>query len=85
MRDIRVAAAQFEHRNNDKAYNLARIEDAHPPSGRSREPRSSASTNARSAATRFCSISTAPSWRPWPSRCRAALRFALSRRIAREH
>jgi len=26
MRDIRVAAAQFEHRNNDKAYNLARIE-----------------------------------------------------------
>jgi predicted amidohydrolase len=25
MRDIRVAAAQFEHRNNDKAYNLARI------------------------------------------------------------
>ena len=27
MRDIRVAAAQFEHRNNDKAYNLARIEE----------------------------------------------------------
>jgi (R)-amidase len=27
MRDIRVATAQFEHRNNDKAYNLARIED----------------------------------------------------------
>jgi predicted amidohydrolase len=25
MRDIRIAAAQFEHRNNDKAYNLARI------------------------------------------------------------
>src|SRR5436309_14135544 len=25
MRDIRVAAAQFEHRNGDKAYNLARI------------------------------------------------------------
>jgi predicted amidohydrolase len=24
VRDIRVAAAQFEHRNNDKAYNLAR-------------------------------------------------------------
>src|SRR5262249_38839802 len=23
MRDIRVAAAQFEHRNNDKAYNLS--------------------------------------------------------------
>ena len=27
MRDIKVATAQFEHRNNDKAYNLARIED----------------------------------------------------------
>jgi predicted amidohydrolase len=27
MRDIRVAAAQFEHRNNDKAYNLARIRE----------------------------------------------------------
>jgi predicted amidohydrolase len=27
MRDIRVATAQFEHRNNDKAYNLARIEE----------------------------------------------------------
>ena len=27
MRDIRVAAAQFEHRNGDKAYNLARIEE----------------------------------------------------------
>jgi predicted amidohydrolase len=25
MRDIRVAAAQFEHRDNDKAYNLSRI------------------------------------------------------------
>lgn len=27
MRDIRVATAQFEHRNGDKAYNLARIRD----------------------------------------------------------
>ena len=27
MRDIRVAAAQFEHRNGDKAYNLSRIEE----------------------------------------------------------
>ena len=27
MRDIRVATAQFEHRNNDKPYNLGRIED----------------------------------------------------------
>jgi predicted amidohydrolase len=27
VRDIRVAAAQFEHRNNDKAYNLSRIEE----------------------------------------------------------
>jgi predicted amidohydrolase len=27
MRDIRVATAQFEHRNNDKSHNLARIED----------------------------------------------------------
>ncbi len=27
MRDIRVATAQFEHRNGDKAFNLARIED----------------------------------------------------------
>jgi predicted amidohydrolase len=26
MRDIRVATAQFEHRNNDKAFNLGRIE-----------------------------------------------------------
>ena len=26
MRDIRVGAAQFEHRNGDKAYNLSRIE-----------------------------------------------------------
>jgi predicted amidohydrolase len=25
MRDIRVAAAQFEHRNDDKAYNLSRV------------------------------------------------------------
>ena len=25
MRDIRVAAAQFEHRNNDKTYNLCRV------------------------------------------------------------
>src|SRR5947199_5787035 len=25
MRDIRVAAAQFEHRNRDKAYNLSRV------------------------------------------------------------
>lgn len=27
MRDIRVAAAQFEHRDNDKAYNLSRIRE----------------------------------------------------------
>ncbi|MBI2190627.1 MAG: nitrilase family protein [Planctomycetes bacterium] len=27
MRDIRVAAAQFEHRENDKAFNLARIHE----------------------------------------------------------
>src|SRR3982750_725086 len=27
MRDIRVAAAQFEHRNGDKAYNLSRVRD----------------------------------------------------------
>lgn len=27
MRDIRVAAAQFEHRDNDKAHNLARIRE----------------------------------------------------------
>jgi predicted amidohydrolase len=27
MRDIRVGAAQFEHRDNDKAYNLSRIRD----------------------------------------------------------
>src|SRR3954466_11114952 len=27
MRDIRVAAAQFEHRDNDKAYNLGRIRE----------------------------------------------------------
>ncbi|MBX6312756.1 MAG: nitrilase [Isosphaeraceae bacterium] len=27
MRDIRIAAAQFEHRDADKAYNLARIRD----------------------------------------------------------
>ena len=27
MRDIRVGAAQFEHRNGDKAYNLSRIRD----------------------------------------------------------
>jgi predicted amidohydrolase len=25
MRDIRIAAAQFEHRDNDKAYNLSRV------------------------------------------------------------
>src|ERR1700743_2348191 len=25
MQDIRIAAAQFEHRNGDKAYNLGRI------------------------------------------------------------
>ncbi len=27
MRDIRIAAAQFEHRNGDKAYNLSRIRE----------------------------------------------------------
>jgi predicted amidohydrolase len=27
MRDLRIAAAQFEHRNGDKAYNLSRIRD----------------------------------------------------------
>ncbi|MBM82406.1 MAG: nitrilase [Planctomycetaceae bacterium] len=27
MRDIRIAAAQFEHSNNDKAYNLSRIRE----------------------------------------------------------
>jgi len=27
MRDIRIAAAQFEHRNGDKTYNLSRIRD----------------------------------------------------------
>ena len=27
MRDIRVATAQFEHRNNDKVYNLSRVRD----------------------------------------------------------
>jgi predicted amidohydrolase len=27
LRDIRIATAQFEHRNNDKAYNLKRIDD----------------------------------------------------------
>src|SRR3954447_18232379 len=27
MRDIRVAAAQFEHRDGDKSYNLGRIRD----------------------------------------------------------
>ena len=27
MRDIRVGAAQFEHRDNDKAYNLSRIHE----------------------------------------------------------
>ena len=27
MREIRIAAVQFEHRDNDKNYNLARIED----------------------------------------------------------
>jgi predicted amidohydrolase len=26
MNDIRIAAAQFEHRDNDKAYNLSRVE-----------------------------------------------------------
>jgi predicted amidohydrolase len=27
MRDIRIAAAQFEHRDNDKAYNLSRVRE----------------------------------------------------------
>ena len=27
MRDIRVATAQFEHRDNDKTYNLSRIHE----------------------------------------------------------
>src|SRR6476620_6192188 len=27
MRDVRVGAAQFEHRDGDKAWNLARIRD----------------------------------------------------------
>ena len=34
MRDIRVAAAQFEHRNNDKAYNLSPDRRADPAGGR---------------------------------------------------
>ena len=55
LRDIRVATAQFEHRNNDKAYNLARIEDL-TRRAVEKGPRSSASTSARSAATRSCSI-----------------------------
>ena len=27
MREIRIAAAQFEHRDGDKAFNLQRIDD----------------------------------------------------------
>jgi hypothetical protein len=30
MRDIRIASAQFEHRDGDKAYNLSRIRDMTP-------------------------------------------------------
>jgi predicted amidohydrolase len=38
MRDIRIAAAQFEHRDGDKAYNLGRIRDlAHQATTRGAE------------------------------------------------
>src|SRR4051794_41545182 len=48
MRDIRVAAAQFEHRNGDKAYTL----------GRTRElPRRAAEQGAEIASFHECSIS----------------------------
>ena len=67
MRDIRVAAAQFEHRNNDKAYNLSRISVL--PSGPSNRGRkSSVSTNVQSAATHSCNTSIVPGSRQWPSR-----------------
>ena len=51
MRDIRIAAAQFEHRDGDKAYNLGRIRELARPGGRREGPRSSASTSAASRPT----------------------------------
>jgi hypothetical protein len=45
MRDIRIAAAQFEHRDGDKAFNLGRIRDL-AARRRLKGPRSSASTSA---------------------------------------
>ncbi len=47
MRDIRVAAAQFEHRDADKAYNLGRIRDL---------ARSAAARGAEVACFHECSV-----------------------------
>ena len=76
MRDIRVAAAQFEHRDGDKAYNLV----AHP---RPDPPRGGAGGRDRQlprvlhhAATRSSSTSTASSSPGWPSRSPTGRRSA---------
>ena len=77
MRDIRVAAAQFEHRNNDKPYNLSRIDEL---------TRRAVEQGAEIVSFHECSIcgytflqhlNRADSPR-WPSRSRTALRSALS-------
>ena len=67
MRDIRIAAAQFEHRDGDKAFNLGRIRDlaARPPR---KAPRSSASTSAACTAYTFLQRYPATSSTPSPSR-----------------
>ena len=73
MRDIRIAAAQFEHRDGDKAYNLGRIRDL---------ARRAASQGAEIVCFHECCITaytflqtlTATSWMRWPSRSRMARR-----------
>jgi len=67
MRDIRIAAAQFEARDADKEYNFERL--AAWPSGPSDRARSSsASTSAASPAIPFSRNSRPPRSSNWPSR-----------------
>ena len=84
MRDIRVATAQFEHRNNDKAYNLSRISDLTRQAGRTRGRDRQLPRVLRSAATRSSSTSTATSSRRWPSRCPTGPSIRALEAIARD-
>ena len=68
MRDIRIAAAQFEARDADKEYNFSRIEAL---------ARQAVAAGAQIVSFHECCITgytflqelTASRWRRWPSRC----------------